>query len=301
MTAKLVAKIEKQSEKAKKGTFPSASVMDLWSTADELRGEANGDKKLLKIALRAFELGAEREDPNAALYAGQMHLNGEGTDADPDEALKWFEHGAERGNWQSALAAAKLHYYHTKKWEQARHFAEKAAHTSNPEAGAANYLLALLAWNGRGEDKDIARAVKLHKLAAKQKDADAMFELYVLYSTGQGVTLDEKEALKWCKKAAEMGQHRACYNMGAFHATGRGVKKDALESEIWYRRAADAGNGQAAATLAAVALTERGPDGVDDAIPHVARALELNYDVAALLQQVGIPPKIIDKLLEVAG
>src|SRR5262249_51924932 len=136
---------------------------------------------------------------------------------------------------------------------------------------------------------------------AKQKNPDAMFELYVLYSTGQGVAHDDKEALKWCKKAADMGQHRACYNMGAFYATGRGVPEDSALSEQWYRRAADAGNGQAAATLAAVALTERGPDGVEDAVPHVARALQLNYDVASLLLKVGIPPKIVDKLVEVAG
>ena len=111
-----------------------------------------------EVALRAFELGAERGDPNAALRAGQMHLQGEGTQADPDTALAWFEKGGELGNWDSALGAAKLHYYHTQKWEKVRAFADRAAHTSNPDAGAANYLLALLAWHGRGDTTRTAGA-----------------------------------------------------------------------------------------------------------------------------------------------
>jgi TPR repeat protein len=287
--------------KIKKLLAPKGDSMDLFFAAEELRVEADGDAELQALALKAFEVAAERDNPNAALCAGDMILAGHGTDADPDAALVWYERGGDGGNWAAALRACKLHRVHTRDFAKARRFAELAAHDENPEAGAALYQLGLLAFNGQGEPKDDKKAYELHDKAAKKGDADAMFEMYVLLSTGQGVAKDEPAALKWNKKAAELGQHRACYNMGAFHATGRGAKKDMTAAMRWYQRAADAGSGQAAGTLAAMILVEHGPDGAEAALPQIARALELDFDVGGLLVRTGLPEEIVETLIAAAS
>jgi TPR repeat protein len=112
------------------------------------------------------------------------------------------------------------------------------------------YELGLLYYNGEWWfEKDLKKSVKYHTKAAELGNADAMFELYVLYSTGTGVKKDNKVAIEWCQKAAEKGQPRACSNMAGFYATGNGVPKDMDLSVEWYDRASKAGNGKASATL----------------------------------------------------
>ena len=114
----------------------------------------------------------------------------------------------------------------------------------------AMYELGLFYYNGEWwKERDLEKSVLYHTLAAELEYPDAMFELYVLYSTGDGVALDNKTALDWCKKAAFKGQTRACYNLGSFYATGNGVEQDTVQSIEWYDKASKGGHGKASATL----------------------------------------------------
>ena len=47
--------------------------------------------------------------------------------------------------------------------------------------------------------------MKWYKLAADKGDAEAMFNIGVLYVNGNGVTRDYKEAMKWFELAANKG------------------------------------------------------------------------------------------------
>src|ERR1700739_1309419 len=110
------------------------------------------------------------------------------------------------------------------------------------------YELGLLYHNGEWWlQQDLKKSLIYHKKAAGLGNADAMFELYVYYSTGIGVKKDNTVAMEWCKKTAEMDQPRACFNMGGFYASGNGVSKDLDVSVNWYNRASKAGNGKASA------------------------------------------------------
>ncbi len=152
------------------------------------------------------------------------------------------------------------------------------------------YELGLLYYNGEWWLKqDLKKSLAYHTKAAEMDNADAMFELYVLYSTGQGVKKDMKVAMDWCKKAADLGQFRACYNMGAFYYSGNGVPKDTKLSVEWYDKASKAGNGKSSATLGVMYKT--GDEvAVDDnkAEEYFKIAEGQHFDVDEFLESLGM-------------
>lgn len=77
---------------------------------------------------------------------------------------------------------------------------------------------------------------------AQKGDANAQFELGLMYASGDGVPKDSTEAVKWYRKAAEQGHARAQYSIGYMYYIGDGVPKDATEAVQWFRKAAEQGN-----------------------------------------------------------
>ena len=150
--------------------------------------------------------------------------------------------------------------------------------------GSIHYLLGLMTFHGFGCSADASACAVFHREAAQRGDRDAMFELYVLYSTGTGLDRDSRVAMDWCRKAAELKQMRACYNLGAAYATGRGCPKDEQQSLYWYEEASRHGHGRASATLA-VMLRQQNPS---RARLFRDRAEEQGFDVESFLEQLGL-------------
>ena len=61
------------------------------------------------------------------------------------------------------------------------------------------------------------------KAAAEQGDADAQFNLGLMYDAGEGVPQNYTEAARWFRMAAEQGFADAQLNLGYMYDTGRGV------------------------------------------------------------------------------
>ena len=53
--------------------------------------------------------------------------------------------------------------------------------------------------------RDDAEAVKWYSKAAEQGDANAQYNLGLMYNSGEGIPRDDAEAVKWWRKAAEKG------------------------------------------------------------------------------------------------
>ena len=51
--------------------------------------------------------------------------------------------------------------------------------------------------------------IKVLQLIAAQGDADAQFNLVVMYHTGQGVPQDYTQAVRWARLAADQGHTKA--------------------------------------------------------------------------------------------
>jgi TPR repeat protein len=102
---------------------------------------------------------------------------------------------------------------------------------------------------GPGEDAvaayargDYATALRLLRPLAEQGDAQAQYNLGVLYDNGQGVPQDDAEAVKWYRKAAGQGEARSQNNLANMYATGQGVPQNYAEAVNWFRKAAVQGN-----------------------------------------------------------
>ena len=94
------------------------------------------------------------------------------------------------------------------------------------------------AYAGSCWDGDVADC----KVKAEQGDANAQFNLGVMYANGEGVIQDYKQAVKWYRKAAEQGDATAQYNLGVMYDNGRGVPKDYVMAHMYWNIAAVSGN-----------------------------------------------------------
>lgn len=87
---------------------------------------------------------------------------------------------------------------------------------------------------------------------AEQGDADAQFNLGLMYNNGIGVPKGSTEAVKWYRKAAEQGNARAQSNLGFMYANGAGVPKDPVLAHVWFNVAGANGNEEARRNLVIV-------------------------------------------------
>jgi TPR repeat protein len=91
---------------------------------------------------------------------------------------------------------------------------------------------------GQGVPQDYAQAIKWYRLAAEQGEADAEFNLGIMYFYGRGLPQDHAEAIKWFQGAAEQGHASAEFNLGVIYAKGQGVPQDYVQAYMWFNRAA---------------------------------------------------------------
>ena len=99
---------------------------------------------------------------------------------------------------------------------------------------------------------DYATALKAWQPLAQQGDANAEYNLGLLYARGQGVPQDYKQAAAWYEKAAQQDVPAAEYNLGVMYANGQGVPANPQEASKWFLKAAQKGVGEAVAGLATV-------------------------------------------------
>ena len=92
------------------------------------------------------------------------------------------------------------------------------------------------------QSSDFATALREWTPLAKQGNADAQFNLGLMYHEGQGVPQDDKTAAKWWKLAAEQGDAGAQSNLGAMYYNGYGVIKDYVYAHMWWNIAASSGD-----------------------------------------------------------
>ena len=114
----------------------------------------------------------------------------------------------------------------------------------------AQYNLGLMYLKGQGVPQDYAQAVTWWRQAAEQGDAAAQSDLGVMYATGQGVPQDDAQAVAWTRKAADQGHALAQLNLGVMYANGKGAPKVAVLAYMWFNLSAARGTGETQKTAA---------------------------------------------------
>ncbi len=108
------------------------------------------------------------------------------------------------------------------------------------EAGDAEalYNIGLMYAIGRGVPQDDAEAARWYRLAADQGYASAQHHLGTMYDSGTTVPQDDAEAVRWYRLAADQGYVPALTNLGNMYETGEGVAQDYVQAYMWYDLAA---------------------------------------------------------------
>jgi uncharacterized protein len=141
---------------------------------------------------------ADRGDPKAQFFIGNLYSSGEWVKKDDVAAVKWYRKAAEQGN---ASAQTELGSMYS---------------------------------GGVGIAQDDKEAVTwLRKAAEQGKDTAADF-LYIIYEYS---LIDKKEAVKWLRKGAELGSEVAQNELARRYAIGEGVVQNYEKSLEWYRKA----------------------------------------------------------------
>ena len=90
-----------------------------------------------------------------------------------------------------------------------------------------------------------ADALRLWQPLAEQGDAEAQYNLALLYSKGLGIKKDERKALEWLHKAARQGMTDAQYNIGVMFYEGKGAYRSEKSAIEWWDLAAANGHANA--------------------------------------------------------
>ncbi len=67
------------------------------------------------------------------------------------------------------------------------------------------------------------------------------FDEVVFVASGRRIIEDHKEAVKWYRLAAEQGDANAQYNLGVMYVLGEGVIQDDVYAHMWLNIAAASG------------------------------------------------------------
>jgi hypothetical protein len=86
--------------------------------------------------------------------------------------------------------------------------------------------------------KDYPTALKQFRALAALGDANAQYDLGLMYQSGQGVKEDDKEAVAWFRKSAEQGLAQGQTQLGMMYYSGEGVAQDDAQAATWFRKAA---------------------------------------------------------------
>ncbi len=157
------------------------------------------------------------------------------------------------------------------------------------ERGDANaqYNMGLLYACGEGVPRDYQKAAEWYRQSAEQGVVAAEYNLAVLYANGQGVARSSQDAAEWFRKAAESGVTAAAASLADIYYQGDGVGQNYAEAEKWYRKAADQGIPSAQFGLGVMNDLGQGvPQNYEEAIAWYTKAAEAGY--APAMTNLGI-------------
>ncbi len=131
-------------------------------------------------------------------------------------------------------------------YEQALRFWLPIAEKDNADA---QYNLGILYQKGLGVEKNPKAAFIWYKRASANGHTDAMYNLGIMYNKGRVIYRSPKDATKWWKKSAELGNAEAQFNIGVEYFYGRNLGKDIDKALMWWKKSAGQGNKSARAAL----------------------------------------------------
>ena len=107
-------------------------------------------------------------------------------------------------------------------------------------------------------------------------NADAQYNLGIMYASGLGVIQDYNEAVKWFRLSSSQGNAQAQEIYGLMYASGRGVTQDYVRAHMWLNISASSGDKNAEANLDIVAK-KMSPTQIEKAQEMARLCMKTNY------------------------
>lgn len=120
----------------------------------------------------------------------------------------------------------------------------------NKDNADAMYNVGLLYMKGQGVKQDYKLTKKWFRRAAFYGSIDAAYNLGAMFMSQKFGFPSKKEALHWWKQAAEQGHIDSQYNLAVLLAFGHATKADPSSALSWWYKAATKGHKQSAFALA---------------------------------------------------
>lgn len=150
------------------------------------------------------------------------------------------------GSLQAAELEEGFQAFKAGNYEQALRSWLPIAEKDNADA---QYNLGILYQKGLGVEKNPKTAFIWYKRASANGHSDAMYNLGIMYNKGRVVYRSPKDAVKWWRKSAQLGNAEAQFNLGVEYFYGRKIGKDIPKALMWWKKSAGQGNRSARAAL----------------------------------------------------
>ena len=195
--------------------------------------DGSGVKKAPAVALKWFRMAADQGDAEGQWKLGEIYAKGLCVEKNGEEAAKWWRMAAEQG---LTMAQTRLIYF-AQSGDAASQLNVKIM-AENGFVEAQDFLGEMYA-QGLGVAKDMVESVKWYRMAAEQGNLGAGSSLCRLAELGVA------DALAYWKQKAEQGDAQAQFNLGLLYCKGCGVPKDDATAMGWWCKAADQGDVEA--------------------------------------------------------
>jgi hypothetical protein len=236
---------------------------------------------------------AVKQNDTEAMYCLSDALHkGQGTPANPQEAIQLLELGNSLGNsdCQIALGAALMNGVLVEKdCERGHQLFQIAALQGSTWA---HYQLGKSYEMGTGVEKNAEKAFECFLVAGKAGYDLAMYCVGMHYLLGIGALKNKAAAVTWLKKAADQGHAAAMHSLAIMLANGVGVKSNPNQAKIWFEKAAALDYPASLRELALIYKEGVGvPEDLDKARQLMARAASLGDEPALEWIDVNLPQK----------
>lgn len=243
---------------------------------DALTAYHKGD---LDRALTLFQPQAEKGNPVAARYIGEMYETGDGVAKDDALALKWLRMAAEKGDAEAQFRMGVIYSVGTeaaaKNQEESLAWMRKAAAQDHPLAKKTVAIAEAMPINGAKMDAMAAGVMQMMIKGAEAGNAETQRDLANAYGAGGMGPRDPAKELYWYRKSAENGNVPSQIMLGLYYRDGIGVPKDHTQAKIWLEKAASKDLGDMAhGMLQQMAKEDSPPDPAPVEFEEVRRKAE---------------------------
>ena len=194
-----------------------------------------------------FGRAADEGHQYAQYSLGGMYRRGQGVEQDDAEAFRFYTLSASRGNAYAAYELAGMHekgVATAADSDAAQRYYEVAfggflAMETKGADDKLQYRLGKMLLDGKGAERDVARAADYFRKAAENKNAFAQYSLAKLILSGE-VEGDHEDAIAWLTQSAEQGNEYAQYSLGKHYLTDE--HRDVEQAVRWLAASAEQDN-----------------------------------------------------------